>query len=129
MRCPTALLISSLLVAATGPASAAPKITGVYSDLRLVPVEGDVVGTEVFLLYDGSAYAVLLQCAEGRLGPAELLPAIVDYPKVTFTVPKQTATMCPSGEFEGTLSSRGLKGSVKGLEWPGLLPRKKSYWQ
>ena len=131
MRCATAFLILSLgsLVASAGPASAAPKITGVYSDLRIIPVERDVVGTEMFLLYDGDAYWVLLQCAEGKLGPPELLPAIVHYPKLTFTVPKQTATMCPSGQFEGTLSPRGLKGSIKGLEWPGFLPRKKSYWQ
>jgi len=124
------LVCFSLVLAAHATQSApAPQVTGIYSNLRLIPSEGDVVGTEVFILSSGTAYFVLVQCAEGVLGPPELLPATVEYPTVKFTVPEHTASMCLAGEFEGTLTSRGLNGAVRGSDWPGFLPRKKSFWQ
>jgi hypothetical protein len=114
---------------AAPPSTPQQKITGVFSDLRQIPSEGDVVGTEVFLVYAGSAYFVLLQCAQGRIGTPELLPAIVRYPQLEFGIPANTATHCPTGDFRGTLSNRGLRGSVQGKEWPSFLPRKRSFWQ
>ena len=129
----TALLVMFLVWPigsfAADPAKQTSKVTGVFSDLRHVAQGGDVVGTEIILVYGGGPYFVLVQCAEGRLGQPQLLPALVDYPRLTFTIPSDTSTSCPTGQFTGTISSRGLRGKISGLEWPGFLPRGKSHWQ
>ena len=123
--------IFALLVGAACHALPAPRpqVTGLFSTIRYVPEAGDVVGTEVFLIYEGNGYQVLVQCAEGRMGQAQLLPALIAYPEISFTVPSDSPTLCPRGEFKGKLSKEGLKGAIEGLTWPGFLPRRKSYWQ
>jgi hypothetical protein len=100
-----------------------------FSDLAYSADGGDMVGSEIFVVYAGGPYYVMVQCAGGRLGRPELFQAIVNYPTLRFTIPSETATGCPSGEFVGTLSAAGLNATVKGTEWPGYLPRRKSYWQ
>ena len=126
-----AIVVAAMLpcVAEGAPPRPQKTITGVFSDLRFIPQAGDVVGSEIFLLSNGSGYFVLLQCAAGRLGSPELLPANVDYPVLTFIVPENSNSSCPPGEFKGMISKRGLHGRIKGLEWPGYLDRKRSYWQ
>ena len=126
-----AIIATALLAALAGSALSAPKaqITGLFSSMGYVPEAGDVVGTEVFLIYDGAGYQVLLQCAAGPMGQAQLLPALVSYPSISFVVPSDSPTLCPRGEFKGKLSKGGLRGTIEGLSWPGFLPRRKSYWQ
>jgi hypothetical protein len=122
----TALLLAPVACVATDAKS---RITGVFSDLRYVPDAGDVVGTEIFLIYGGGPYYVLIQCAEGRVGGPVLLPAIVDGANLSVTVPKDNDAGCPGGEMRAEISARGLNGKTGRLEWPGFLPRRKSYWQ
>jgi len=126
---PVMFLVWSIGSFAADPAKQASKVTGVFSDLRYVAQGGDVVGTEIILVYGGGLHFVLVQCAEGRMGQPQLLPALVEYPRLKFTVPSNTPTSCPAGAFTGTISSRGLRGKISGLEWPGFLPRGKSHWQ
>ena len=127
-----ATFLFALLVLSTAVAHAVdkaqPHVTGVYSDLHYISQEGDWVGTELFLLYSGGPYFALIQCADGRLGTPVLLPATVDGPTVRFTIPAE-ASGCAAGDFEGTVSPKGLSGMVKGSNWPGFLPRRKSVWQ
>ena len=128
------LLLLALLLAGTGflsTASAAGKkqVTGIYSNMSYSREGGDVVGTEVFVLYEGSTYKALVQCAGGPVGEAQLLPAVVSYPEISFVIPPDSPTLCPKGEYKGKISPKGLKGSIQDHDWPGFLPRKKSYWQ
>lgn len=123
-----AILLPGLAAAAPSPPK--QKITGIFSNLAFVPQAGDVVGAEIFLLQNAyGGYVVLVQCADGKPGSPELLPATVDYPKLTFTIPKDSVSSCPAGEFSGVLSVRGLSGKLDGRDWSGYLPRRKSYWQ
>lgn len=128
---PSSIALSLLLAGTLAPSVASPKPqeTGLFSNMRYVPQAGDVVGAEIFVIYDGGAYQALVQCAEGRMGQAQLLPAVVAFPDISFTIPPDSPTLCPRGEFKGRLLREGIRGTIHGLSWPGFLPRRRSYWQ
>jgi hypothetical protein len=126
--------IISAILAVVVPASEAsdpplPKMTGTFSNLAYSKRGGDMVGSEIFILSATGATFAMIQCGAGRLGAPILVPAIVDPPHISFTVPKENDANCPSGEVRGTISARGLSAKSDASEWPGFLPRRKSYWQ
>ncbi len=110
--------------------SAAPQITGIYSDMSYIEEEGDYVGTEVFILQateDGEPrYFALVQFAEGEPMPPQLVNISVDGVRIEFN-----AMFLGMQEirFVGTVTRDGLQGQFIDLNQDVLLPKKSSIWQ
>jgi hypothetical protein len=105
------------------------KITGTFSNLTYSKRGGDMVGSEIFILSATGATFAMIQCGAGRLGAPILVPIMINPPHIRFTVPSENDANCPSGEVRATISARGLSGKSDASDWPGFLPRRKSYWQ
>ena len=58
-----ALLVATLPVIA---AEKSARITGIYSDLRYHEEAGDLLGTEIFIVYAAGGYTAFVQSAEGE---------------------------------------------------------------
>jgi hypothetical protein len=120
-----------------GPNSSPPQVTGVYSNMRFATE--DVSGVEIFLLNSDDGYFALLQCAEGVVSKPVLLPATVSGPllypdgfkgyELEIQAHSDSASHCPKAKFRGVIRAPGLKGHFDGTEYPGILSRRRSYWQ
>ena len=97
-------------------------ITGLYSDLQRSE-KGDLVGTEVYLLYGGSGYFAMVQCGGGApvVAPMEASGA-----RVSFHLPAGQPAC--GGSFSGTVSNEGLLGSFAGESGDRRLARQAGYW-
>jgi hypothetical protein len=122
------LLAALALVFASGVVQAAePHLTGTYSSLRYGTE--DVTGVEVTVVFGGNAHYVIVQCAEGAPGVPEVAVAQLHGRELSFQLSAKTLSECPTTEFRGTISSKGLTGTFKGTDWPRFLKRGRSYWQ
>jgi hypothetical protein len=124
-----AVSLAWLFVGSASAATAAPSVTGTFSSLTYNEEGGDLLGTEITILYGAGEYYAVVQCSEGSPGPPLLLKARIADLKVSFTVPKGSRSGCPETTYTGTVSSEGLKGQFLDYGVPELLTRKKSYWQ
>ena len=127
------LLSAIVLLAAMAGAMAAPpkvRVTGVYSDLAYVEEAGDLVGTEIFIGYQGdNKYFALVQCAEGSPSKPQLVEVKVEGMRIQFTLPASESSHCPAATFTGVIGRAGLKGRYEGGGEAFTLRRKTSYWQ
>jgi hypothetical protein len=125
------------IVVVYGPAEAAEqkvRITGIYSDLYYNREDGDLGGTELFIVGVGElGYAAFIQHWEGGTRMPVVVPVEVNGNKVTFSVP---APSLGEGQYEGRITQNAFDGNwrhplVGGgfAEDPIHLRRKKSYWQ
>jgi hypothetical protein len=92
----------------------------------------DVSGVEIFITYSTNGYFAQVQCAEGSISRPVVVEVRVAASLIEFSVPPrsdQNSYSCPSGKFRGVVSDRRINGSFDGTNWPGILQRKKSYWQ
>jgi hypothetical protein len=106
------------------------KVTGLYSNLHWVKEAGDVVGTEVLIVYStgglpGQHWAYV-QIAEGSPSPPFLVKATVSGDQVEFTLPEAAGK---ARRFMGKVTEKGLVGQFEGSAEKLVLPRRKSYWQ
>jgi hypothetical protein len=104
------------------------KITGTFSDLHFVKEAGDLLGTEIKIVYAGGSYQGALQFAEGA--PSELVIVKIhkDGNKISFSIPDDNPY---AGEFQGSVSSEALQGEFRfksGGTEKVTLHRGKSYW-
>ena len=132
MRNRIALTLLVCAVICDAAISAPPKVrvTGMFSDLAYVAEAGDLVGTEVFLGYQGDGiYFALVQCAEGSPSKPLLVEASVDGLQVKFSLPPSDSSHCPVATFVGTVSRSGLRGKFLGGGEAVTLRRRSSYWQ
>jgi hypothetical protein len=99
---------------------------------------GDVVGTEIWIVYARGEYWATVQEAEGEPNPPVVVPLEVSgLSKVGFTITKHLVhgdgTPAPDSitRYEGTVSKRGILLSTPQLlgSAPRLLERRTSYWQ
>ena len=124
-------ILAALLIFISAELQAGPpKVTGVYSNMRFGTE--DVTGVEIFLTYSMKGYFAHVQCAEGAIGRPLLVPVIVAGSFIEFVVPVESAPntySCPPGKFKGEVSASGMNGKFEGIDWPGFIERKKSYWQ
>lgn len=124
-------ILMALLIFMTNAAQGAdPKITGMYSNMRLGTE--DVTGVEIFISLAEKNYFAVVQCAEGAISRPVVVPIVVTGASVEFDLPKEDNTslyVCPSGKFMGKISENGMLGYFEGSQWPGFLKRGKSYWQ
>ena len=115
----------------------APRVTGFFSDMR--PTEaGDVVGTEIWIVYARGHYWAAVQEAEGEPNPPVVVPLDVSgLSTIKFTLTTHVVhgdgTPAPDliRRYEGTVTEGGLLLSTPELSGstPTLLKRHNSYWQ
>ena len=130
MRSLTALAFIASVSSVAAIAAPPAKVTGIYSDLHLIPEAGDVLGTEIFLVFGGEhGYYAVIQCAEGWPSKPVVVTAIVRGTEVELAAHDDKDSHCPKAKFKGTVSSAGLEGKFEGTNYPELLKRKRSYWQ
>ena len=124
------ILVAVALVVAwstTAPTQERFRVTGLYSNMKFGTE--DVTGVEIFVVYGHEGHYAVVQCAEGVPGKPLVAKATVIKHAIEFEVPADRETLCPKGIFRGTVSPEGLQGKFERVDWPGFLPRKKSYWQ
>jgi hypothetical protein len=131
LRISTCILI---LLAAYGlTARQRPRVTGFFSDMHYIPGAGDVLGTEVWIVYARDRYYATVQLAEGEPDAPVVVPVEVSGSKVKFTVTEHAVNQDgrPAPDFainfDGTVTRAGLSGTVNSQRLN--LKRRSSYWQ
>jgi len=120
------LLALTCPLSSLGPdAAARPSVTGIFSDMYYSAEGGDVVGTEVFIMYTNQGYYATFQMAEGVPSVPALVQVSVDGVNVSFSVPEAQG----GGMFRGHVTARALVGTLEEGRDPLNLKRGKSYWQ
>lgn len=130
-------IAAAAVVVMSGPVEASEqkvRITGIYSDLYYNREDGDLGGTELFIVGAGElGYAAFIQIWEGGTTMPVVVPVQVNGDKVTFSVP---APSLGEGQYQGHITQNGFVGSWRHrlagggfTEDPIHLRRKKSYWQ
>lgn len=112
----------------TGKASAAPRLTGTYSDMNYNAQGGDVLGTEIRIVNTRKGYQGVIQFSEGT--PEELVVVDIQIKNdaVSFVVPEPSPY---AGEFTGNIRGGVLKGEFRyksGGSEKVELKKGKSYW-
>jgi hypothetical protein len=138
LRCLTfRALLLCMIVMNSAPASAQTKlpgvsdgnapirITGIYSNMAYSTQEGDVLGTEVFVVNTNRGYYVVFQSGDGEPTIPVVVPAEVSKSSIRFVLPPGVV----GGTFTGTIGSNQLIGSFSSNHQVIRLKRKASYWQ
>ncbi len=114
---------------ADAPADSAPpkpaaKITGIYSTLKSIGGDEDLIGMEVIIVRSREGFRAFVQTADGLPAAPVLVPVSVDGSTLVFTVPASTGEPL---EFKGKATRKGLSGTLGDREL--TLPRRRSHWQ
>ncbi len=133
VRSGSATIISLMLISTLFAAERKPHITGIYTDLRYNSEAGDLLGTEIFIVFTGNGYAAFFQHWEGGAAPPVVVSVKVDGTRVSFAVP---APSDGEGVYEARIANGGLEGVWRHPLADGTtkeehihLARKPSYWQ
>jgi hypothetical protein len=119
-------LVAVVLLAATPSAeNRGPRVTGIYSNMRYIDEAGDVLGTEVFIVYSSKGYFAIVQVAEGVPSVPAVVPIKVEGSRVSLSLPLDMG----GGQFRGQVTEGGLSGRFADDREPWELKRGKSYWQ
>lgn len=113
-------------------ASDSVPITGMYSNMVLNKESGDVLGSEMFIVYSNKGYFVTFQSSEGEPTIPVVTDLKVNGTHIEFSLPEGHAY---NGTFKGDITYQDLTGSFERgqLDYTGekvfRLKRKDSYWQ
>ena len=122
-----------LLIISGSSAQQRPHVTGFFSDMHYISDAGDVLGTEVWIVYARGGFWATVQMAEGAPDPPIVVPVEVSGTRVKFTVREplvnQDGKAAPDSvtNFDGTVTRAGLAGTINSR--PLSLKRRNSYWQ
>src|SRR2546427_11975867 len=112
-----AMTMTLCLTGSDGPVAAdeAPRVTGLFSDMRRIADAGDVVGMEVFIVYstDGirGRHWAFVAVAEGVPAQPFLVEVSVVGEQLHFVLPKATGIQ---GRFVGRVTQNGSGGETRG---------------
>lgn len=106
-------------------AEKAPKVTGIYTDMSYNAEDGDVTGTEIFVVNTNRGYYVVFQSGDGEPSVPVVVPAEVSGSSIHFTLPAKIV----GGTFAGTIGATQITGSFSSNHQKIRLKRKTSYWQ
>jgi hypothetical protein len=132
MMRPAGLLLLGLLAVAGLPGAtftdtSGHQVTGIYTDMHVSEVTGDIGGTEIFILRSNLGYHVLIQLAEGVPGTPVLVQAEVSGLNIEFELPSDSR-LSGLGHFKGALAADTLRGRFSN-SFEVSLPRGSSFWQ
>ena len=82
-------------------------IAGIYSDSRYIEEAGDVIGTEIEIIFSGGAYRGTVQIAEGVPGTPIPISIHVSGKKISFSISDPSPF---AGQFRGEIKRGVLKG-------------------
>lgn len=106
-----------------------PRLGGIYSDLRRDTQEGDLTGTEIFIVDGGvSGYYAVLQCADGEPSRPTLVKATVQATRIELEAHHDQDSHCPASRFLGTLTQGRLKGRFEDTPYQVDLTRKRQFF-
>jgi hypothetical protein len=105
-------------------ATSSAKITGIYSTLKSVGGDDDMIGLEVVIVRSREGLRAFVQTADGVPAAPVIVPVSVDGPTVSFNIPSTTGEPL---EFRGKATRQGLSGTLD--DRPLTIPRRRSYWQ
>ena len=129
MRSATLMIVCMVLTIVAQAAGLAPRVTGFFSDMRYNKEGGDVLGTEVHIVFSQDKHHAVIQCAEGAPGVPVVVPVAVSGAEIEFEVPDQRETLCCPGKFRGTVSKDALRGKFDTCHDKLVLKRRQSYWR
>jgi hypothetical protein len=86
------------------------RVTGLVSNLHFVKEAGDIVGTEIFIMFSNEGLFALVQCAEGSPSAPVLVPVMASGAEISFKVPADSKSHCSGGEFNGRVTRASLQG-------------------
>ena len=121
-------VISTLALQAGPRTQSEPRIAGTYTDMHYIEESGDVLGTEVKIVFTGFNYQGALQIAEGPPGQLSLVDIAVKGSSIQFSIPDGSGY---PGSFNGVVTDGWLRGTFhfkSGGEAKVALHRGKSYW-
>ncbi len=109
-------------------------VTGIYSDLAYNEEGGDLLGTEIFVIYVGRLeYVTFFQCWGGEAARPVTVPVKVNGDMISFAV---RGALCGDGAYKGRITKAGFDGTLthhlldgESRVEPVHLKRKQSYWQ
>jgi hypothetical protein len=109
-----------------------PRVTGFFSDMRYIEGPGDVLGTEVWIVYARGKFWATVQMAEGAPEPPVVVPVEVSGSTIKFSIRESLVNQSGNPfdlviSFEGTVTRAGLSGKANSV--PFNLKRSASYWQ
>ena len=110
--------------AESAPAKPSARITGIYSTLKSLGGDEEMIGMEVIIVRSREGFRAFVQTADGLPAAPALVPVSVNGATVVFTVPASTGEPL---EFKGKATRQGLTGTLGDRQV--TLPRRKSYWQ
>jgi hypothetical protein len=124
------MIVTGFVVSSTTEADekSQTRITGTYTDMRYVSEAGDVIGTEIKIVFTGSRFQGALQIAEGVPGELILVDVEQKANSVSFSIPESSPY---PGSFAGAISGGALRGEFRfksGGSAKVVLRRGKSYW-
>ncbi len=106
--------------------------TGVYSNMSINPESGDLVGTEITILFSRNGYWLLYQSAEGEPNDPVLLPIrVLDN---EFSLKIEDGNQYQDLSFDGEFVENGLKVTLtNGAIFNSgnkseVLPKSRSHW-
>jgi hypothetical protein len=105
------------------------KVTGLFTDMHYISESGDVLGTEIFIIYSNSGYYAVMQCAEGAPSKPVVVNASIIGNKIKLQPHNDPSSHCPMASFIGQITPSGLRGKFEGTDYTGLLKHQRSYWQ
>jgi len=130
------IIVTAILYMLTGSmgtcASAAERVTGIYSNMAFNEESGDVSGIEIFVVYSREGFQAVFQDAEGSPSVPVVVPAIIKGSEISFELPERNGY---SGKFlgrvtKGQLEGHFLTGAVGKEGKPEIVLKKsRSYWQ
>jgi hypothetical protein len=103
------------------------RVTGTYSDMHYIEEAGDLVGTEIKIVFTASKLDAL-QIAQGPPGELTVADVVAKGNSIQFVIPDENMY---AGSFTGTLTNGWLRGKFRfkacAEERVALRPGK-SYW-
>jgi hypothetical protein len=94
-----------------------PMLDGTFSDMKLIPGEGDILGIEITISHSQSAPSVTFRCAQGELSKPQYVAATITGATatgMTIRFKTRTTSQCPAATYTGLLADDTMSLSQAG---------------
>lgn len=123
-RCKRAAIVLSSILLSSAQTAHRSHVTGFFTDMHYIEEAGDVLGTEVWIVYARDQYWATVQLAEGAPEPPIVVPVQVSGQRIKFSIRESDKFVL---NFDGTVTQAALTGLLG--QDRVVLKRHASYWQ